>query len=137
MSTPVAPEHDHAEGEEPPTDPRFAAWRRAHRGASFVLALIAIVHSVLTFVFYDNWSPNAVWFLGTGLGLLLLAVVNLAHVGVEPCRMPTTPLVRAANWVFVVFGFGALVAVAQPQAAVIVLALLVQAVSAHKTLPGA
>jgi hypothetical protein len=136
MTTPTAPD-DHHDGHEPPMDPAFAKWRRVHRGASLVLALIAVVHSALTFRFYDTWSPNAVWFLGTGLGLLLLAVTNLAHVGIEPCRMPTTPLVRAANWLFVVFGFGALVAVREPQAAVIVLALLTQAVSAHRTLPSA
>ena len=117
-------------------DPAFARWRRAHRAASFVLGALALAHAVLTVTLYDAWSPDAVWFLGTGLGLLLLAVMNLAHVGLAPCTMPTAPAVRRANWVFVLFGLGALAAVPEPQAAVIVAALLAQAVSSHRTLRG-
>lgn len=78
---------------------------------------LSLVHSVLTVTLYDAWSPDAVWFLGTGLGLLFLTAMNLAHVGLGPCTMPTAPAVRAANWVFVLFGFGALVAV--PSAVVV------------------
>ncbi|HXV85451.1 MAG TPA: hypothetical protein VD793_02075 [Gemmatimonadales bacterium] len=119
------------------TDPAFARWRRVHRSASFVLAGLGALHSALTPVLYRAWSPGAVWFLGTGLGLLLLSVMNLAHVGLVPCTLPTAPAVRAANWVFLLFGIGALIAVPQPQAVVIVVALVAQAVGGHHTLPGA
>jgi hypothetical protein len=134
MSVPDEPATDQTD--QPLADPAFRVWRRVHRSASLALALVASAHAALTAVFYEQWSANAVWFLGTGLGLLLLAVMNLAHVGLEPCRMPTAPALRAANWVFAVFGIGAFVAVPQPQAAVIVVALIAQAVSAHRTLPG-
>lgn len=135
MSEPNASGEQH-EADAALSDPVFAPWRRAHRAASFVLGALAIVHAVLTVTLYDAWSPNAVWFLGTGLGLLLLAVMNLAHVGLGPCMMPTAPAVRTANWVFVLFGLGALAAVPEPQAALIVAALFVQAVSSHRTLRG-
>ncbi len=115
-------------------DPAFASWRRTHRTASGVLGVLALAHAALTLLLYDAWSPDAVWFLGTGLGLLLLSVMNLAHVGLEPCTLPTAPAVRTANWVFVLFGLGALAAVPEPQAGVIVAAALVQAVSSHRTL---
>jgi hypothetical protein len=45
-------------------------------------------------------------------------------------------VVRWANWIFLLFGIGAVVAVPEPQAFVVVSALAVQAVVAHWTLPG-
>jgi hypothetical protein len=101
-----------------------------------LLLVIAIVHSTLTPVIYRRWTPGAVWFLGTGLGLLLLALLNLTHVGAEPSRHPAARVVRWANWIFLLFGIGAVVAVPEPQAFVVVSALAVQAVVAHWTLPG-
>lgn len=127
---------DHPHVDAPLIDPTFAPWRRAHRAASVVLGVLAIIHGSLTALLYGSWSADAVWFLGTGLGLLLLAAMNLAHVGLGPCTMPTAPVVRVANWVFVVFGFGAVMAVPEPQAVVIVAALVLQAVSSHRTLRG-
>jgi hypothetical protein len=72
-----------------------------------LLLVIAIVHSTLTPVIYRRWTPGAVWFLGTGLGLLLLALLNLTHVGAEPSRHPAARVVRWANWIFLLFGIGA------------------------------
>jgi hypothetical protein len=114
----------------------YAAWRRVHLTASTVLCLLAVAHVALTIPIYRAWNPDAVWFMGAGLGLLLLGLLNWAHIGIEPCTMPTTRLVRWANWAFVIFGIGALVAVPEPQAMVIVGALVAQAVAAHRTLPG-
>lgn len=114
----------------------YPIWRGVHLAASWTLALVAIAHSALTVRLYSTWTPDAVWFLGTGLGLLLLAATNLAHVGIEPCAQPTARLVRLANWAFFLFGIGAVVAVPEPQAVLVLLALLGQAVAAHWTLPG-
>lgn len=83
---------------------------------------------------YSRLSPNAVWFFGTGLGLLLLGVLNWAHVGGEPCRMPIAPVVRSANVVFLVFGFAAVAAVNEPQGWVIVAGLVGQALAGWVTL---
>lgn len=116
--------------------PSFGRWRRAHRVASGVLIGMGLMHCAVTPIAYSTWSPDAAWFLGTGLGLVLLGVFNWGHVGLEPCRMVTAPLVRVANWVYTLFGVGALVAVPEPQAAVIVAALLVQAIASRQTLPG-
>jgi len=49
-----------------------------------LLCLLALGHSTLTFHLYSPWTADAAWFLGTGLGLLLLAVLNLTHIGIEP-----------------------------------------------------
>ena len=112
----------------------FHTWRRIHRSATSILAILALLHSILTFVLYDQWDPNALWFLGTGLGLLFLAVSNWSHVGLEPCRQPTAPVVRWGNFVFVLLGVGAVIAVPEPQAYLILAALIVQAVAGTRTL---
>ena len=116
--------------------PAYYFWRRVHLGASWLLALLAVAHSALTAVFYDRWTANAVWFLGTGLGLLLLAVLNLTHIGVEPCRHLSARLVRIANPVFALFGVGAVIAVPEPQAFAVLLGLTAQAIAGQWTLPG-
>ena len=112
----------------------FGTWRLVHRAATRVLAAFAVLHSGLTAVLYESWSPDGVWFLGTGLGLLLLALMNWSHVGLEPCTMPTAPVVRWANFGFVVFGVGAVIAVPEPQAFLILAALVIQAVAGTATL---
>ena len=115
---------------------RFAWWRRIHRTSSGLVALVSLVHIAVTFVEYGEWSPDALWFFGTGVGLLSNAVMNLAHVGLEPCRIPTAPVMRWLNWGFVLLGVSALYAIRQPQAIAIVLGLVGQAVASVRTLPG-
>lgn len=110
--------------------------RATHIASSVVIAFISVVHCALTWVQYPGWSPEAVWFFGTGLSLFLVAALNLSHIGIEPCRMPTTKLVRITNWVYVVFAVAACVAVPQIQAFVLTASLLVQASMGHWTLPG-
>jgi hypothetical protein len=114
----------------------FPVWRRIHFGGSLLLCALAALHVALTTTLYRSWSADAVWFMGAGLGLLLLSALNIAHLGVEQCRQPTARFVRWANWSFVLFGIGALLAVPMPQAFAIVGSLLAQAVAAHRTLPG-
>ena len=114
----------------------FPAWRRIHRISSGIVAVIALIHCAVTFVFYKEWSPDAVWFFGTGVGLVSIAVMNIAHVGLEPCRQPTAVAIRWLDFIFVGLGLAALVAVPEPQAALIVLGLVGQAIASPATLPG-
>lgn len=118
------------------TNQRWWWWRRLHVVASGLLLLLAVLHSGVTAFLYDTWAPRTAWFLGTGLGLLLLAALNLSHIGIEPCRQPTVRLVKAANWVFLVYGVAAVVAVPEPQAVAVLVGLAGQAIAAHATLPG-
>lgn len=114
---------------------RFIHWRRLHRSSSYAVGVVALVHSLFTLM-WDSWSPNAVWFLGTGVGLFTIAVINLAHIGPEPCELPSASVVRWLNWIYVVLGLAALVAVREPQAVFIVAALACQAVASGVTLVG-
>jgi hypothetical protein len=114
----------------------FAAWRRVHRAATGTLAVVALLHVLLTLQLHQKWSADALWFLTSGIGLLLLAAVNWAHVGVEPCEQPTAPVVRWANFVYLLLGAAALVAVPEPQTVLLVASLAAQAVAGHATLRG-
>lgn len=124
------------ESEVPGPTRAYFFWRRVHLGASGLLALLAVIHSVLTFVIYSGWSAEAVWFLGTGLGLLLLAVLNLTHIGVEPCRHFSARVVRFSNLVFALFGVAAVVAVPEPPGYAVFAGLVAQALAGQWTLPG-
>lgn len=102
--------------------------------SSATVSVVALVHCAVTPMMYARLSPNAVWFFGTGLGLLLLGVLNWTHVGVEPCDMPTAPVIRWANLVFLAFGLAAVAAVNEPQAWVVVAGLAGQAIAGWFTL---
>ena len=128
-------EKDHIEQTES-FDAKFFFWRRIHRASSLVIAIVSLLHCALTFVLYSAWNPESVWFLGTGLGLLLLAITNIAHVGIQPCRQPTAPVVRIANWIYFLFGVGAVIAVPEPQAFLILAGLFAQALAGQNTLTG-
>ena len=114
----------------------YAAWRRIHLAASWTVVLFAILHAGLTPVVYGEWSPDAVWFLGTGLGLLVVGAANLTHIGIEPCRQPTAKMVRWTNYLFAAFGIAAVAAVPEPQAMVLVGGLVLQGIASHWTLRG-
>ena len=114
-------------------------WRPLHRWSSGLVGVVALVHCAMTPVLYDGWHPDALWFLGTGMALLLLSAMNLAHVRPASSArgpLPTAPVLRWANVGFLVFGLAALLAIAEPQALMIVLGLLAQAVASFWTLPG-
>jgi hypothetical protein len=114
----------------------FATWRRIHRASSYLVGIIALVHIGATYMMYDEWSPDAVWFLGTGVGLFCMAVMNIAHVGLEPCALPTAPAVRWLNWLLAGLGTAAIVAVPEPQGYAIFAGLIGQAVAGQRTLVG-
>jgi len=48
-----------------------------YRVVSYLL-LLGLVHSALTPVFYDFFTPDGMWFFGTGLGLVFLSFLNIA-----------------------------------------------------------
>jgi hypothetical protein len=115
----------------------FDMWRTIHRLSSATVALVAVVHCAVTPTRYARLSPDSVWFLGTGLGLILLGVMNWAHVGLEPCRMATAPVVRWANVVFLLFGLTAAIAINAPQGWVVVVGLAGQMIASWTTLRAA
>lgn len=109
------------------------ALRRIHVTASASVGLLGLAHSALTASFYSRWSANAAWFLGAGLGLTLLAVLNWAALD-ENSRGRVLVVTRWANRVFALFTLALVWAVPQPQAFVIATGVLVQAAVGQVTL---
>jgi hypothetical protein len=118
------------------TDASYRRIRATHIASSLLIAIGSVIHSASTWFYSPVWTPESVWFLGTGLGLLLVAALNLSHIGIEPCRMPTTRLVRITNWIYFAYAVAACVAIPQPHALLLTIALLVQAIMSLGTLPG-
>jgi hypothetical protein len=126
----------HDSSHDPASPSGYAGWRRLHLSASWIVTAIGITHCVMTAFAFRTWSADSVWFLGAGLAVVLIGLLNLVHIGIQPCRMPTVRFVRAANWVFTVFGASALLAVPEPQAIALVTGLMVQSLASRVTMPG-
>ncbi len=62
----------------------FGTWRIVHRSAAGTIGVLGLLHTSLTFVIYQSWNPEALWFAGTGLSLLFLSAANWSHVGLGP-----------------------------------------------------
>ena len=50
--------------------------RQFYRITAYLL-LIGVIHTALTPVFYHEFSPDALWFAGTGLALVFLGLLNI------------------------------------------------------------
>jgi hypothetical protein len=78
--------------------------------------LLGLIHTSVTFIVYRSVSPGAIWFAGTGVGMLLLAVINI----IAWRTSYSDPFVRystvAANLAMSILGLFAVKAVAEPQA---------------------
>jgi hypothetical protein len=114
----------------------YPGWRRVHLLASWIVTGVGVAHLAVAALSYDAWTARALWFVGAGLGVLVVGAMNLAHIGLGPCRMPTVRLVRIINGTYAVFGVAALIAVPEPQAVVLAVALGAQVVAGRATLPG-
>jgi len=81
-----------------------------------IVGLIGLVHTLFTFMAFDHLSQRALYFAGTGLGVLVLVLFNLAawH-GTNPDRFARR-LSHVANGIMVIYGCLAIRAVPEPQA---------------------
>ena len=102
-----------------------------HRWVGILLALLGTVHTALAVPSLARGpEPDAVWFAGTGLAMVLLVLVNVAFRR-GGCRdFVTRRLTHAANLGFLGFGAVAVLAVHEPQAYAILVLLAAQAVAA-------
>lgn len=48
-----------------------------YRASSYLL-MLGVIHAALTPVFYKFFSPDGMWFFGTGLTLVFLSLLNIA-----------------------------------------------------------
>ena len=79
-------------------------------------ALLGLVHLGFGFVTYRQLSPEAVWFVGTGIALLVFPALNWATFAGPSPRLPVRRLVLTLDALMVAFGVVVVRAVPAPQA---------------------
>lgn len=81
-----------------------------------IVGLIGLVHTLFTFLAFGELTQRALYFAGTGLGVIVLVLFNLAvwH-GPTPDRLARR-LSHVANAIMVIYGCLAVRAVPEPQA---------------------
>ena len=84
--------------------------RLFYRITAYSLSL-GVIHTALTPLFYDRFSPDALWFAGPGLALVFLGLLNLMAERVW--EVWALNICIAANLIGCVYGI--LVAVALPE----------------------
>lgn len=84
-----------------------------------LLLVLGALHAALTPFLYRAPTPEAIWFVGTGVGLVLLGAVNQVARREAP-RTPVRRLALTANWAPAAFGVLVIIAVPRPQAVPVV-----------------
>ena len=108
--------------------------RLFYRIAAYSLSSLGVIHTALTPLFYDRFSPDALWFAGTGLALVFLGLLNL--VAERIWQAWAINVCIAANLVGCVYGI--LVAIALPEiqayvAAAIFIAVVIASILARRS----
>jgi hypothetical protein len=80
-----------------------------------IAGLVGILHVALTAVLYQHPSLEALWFAGTGLGIIAVAAVNI--VGLRASDRSSLGIVFAANAAMVSFFASAWALMKAPQVA--------------------
>lgn len=87
---------------------------RIDYGISAGLIGLGTLHTLLTPMFYPDFSPNAVWFAGSGLTLVFLGAINVARLHSRDTLLRRMCL--AANLTGTLFCTVVALAVPEPQA---------------------
>ena len=106
---------------------------RVHQISSAAVVALALVHIGVVPIVFRRWTPGISWFIGTGLGLLLLGALNIA-LRREPSSFGGTGVCRLANFVALAYATAAVIASPEVQGVVAVIALAGQALSARVVL---
>lgn len=106
--------------------------RLLYKITSYSLSL-GVIHTALTPLFYDRFSPNALWFAGTGLALVFLGLLNL--VAERVWETWALNICIAANLVGCVYSFLIVFALPEIQAyiaAIIFIAVVIASILARQ-----
>jgi hypothetical protein len=51
--------------------------KTVHKISSWIILALGVVHTLATPIFYSGFTEDALWFAGTGFGLVFLGLLNL------------------------------------------------------------
>lgn len=82
-----------------------------------ICGALGVVHTLFTFLIFRHLTERALYFAGTGLAAILLALLNIATwCAPAPANRLSRSLTHAANLLLATFAVAAILAVPQPQA---------------------
>jgi hypothetical protein len=90
-------------------------WRLVHKITTGLIIALGAVHCVFTARNYDGFTLDAMWFLGSGIAIILAGFLNVAEVRVGGKDQIVRSLCLTANLIFIVLFAAALLSLSQPQ----------------------
>lgn len=84
-----------------------------YKASLWTLIGLGILHTLLTPLFYPGFTIDALWFAGTGLGLLFVGLFNLAVL--KSGAQAVLDLCLIANIIGVVYGILVVIILPEPQ----------------------
>ncbi len=93
-----------------------------YKASLWTLIGLGILHTLLTPLFYSGFTTDALWFAGTGLGLLFLGLFNLAVL--KSGAQAALNLCLIANIIGSLYGILIVIILPEPQAFLALLAFL-------------
>jgi hypothetical protein len=90
-------------------------WRVTHKIASGLIIALGAIHCLFTALNYDRFTLDAMWFLGSGIAIILAGFLNVAAIRVGVSDRVVRFLCLTANLVFVILFAVALWLLSQPQ----------------------
>lgn len=103
-----------------------------HKVSAYALLALGILHTVLTPLFNQQFDVDTLWFAGTGLGLIFLAVLNLVAL-----RLPTRverSMCLATNLIGLAYGILIVIVLPEPQSFIALLSYLAVTVGSRFSL---
>jgi len=90
-------------------------WKLIHKIVSGLIIALGALHCVFTALSYDRFTLDAVWFLGSGIAIIIAGFLNVSAVRDDGKDRVVKYLCLTANLIFVSLFAVALWLLAQPQ----------------------
>ena len=90
-------------------------WRLIHKIATGLIVALGALHCAFTAQNHDSFSLDAMWFLGSGVAIILAGFLNVAALRIGATDRVVKYLCLAANLFFTILFGVALFLLAQPQ----------------------
>jgi|SRR5215213_4332020 len=104
-------------------------WKLAHRIIAGLIIALGTLHCVFTAFNYNSFSLNAMWFLGSGIAIILAGFLNVVVIRVGGKDRVVKLLCLTTNLIFFALFALALLLLSQPQVIVGVVIFAIAAIS--------